>query len=260
MFNQNKMERLANNFIESDLEFEIDEDFEFEMGLSLHIDEFNARFALCFGFCVFVTSLCLGNMEYIVHLLQAPASGVKFMQLGPGEYFVTSIKVGLSVGLLTTSPLILMQLFIYFLPGLTKNEISLVRPILVGSTILFNVGLIFSYLFLLPAALQFFIAYGSNVVEPIWSFEQYFDFVSVLLFTSGLAFQIPVVQVVLGILGVVSSQKMFGGWKYAVLACVMISAILTPSTDPITQILMTAALLALYFGGSLIVLIIEKAR
>jgi len=259
MFNQNKMRDTSNNFVESDLDFKIDEEFELEMGLSLHIDEFNARFGLCFGFFIFITSLCLGNMEYVVHLLQAPASGVKFMQFGPGEYFITSIKVGLSVGVLVTSPLILMQLFIYLLPGLTKNEINAVLPILVGSTLLFNIGLIFSYLFLLPAALQFFIAYGSGVVEPIWSFEQYFDFVSVLLFTSGLAFQIPVVQVVLGVLGVVSSQKMFGGWKYAVLSCVLISAVLTPSTDPVTQILMAAALLALYLGGSIVVLIIERA-
>jgi sec-independent protein translocase protein TatC len=61
---------------------------------------------------------------------------------------------------------------------------------------------------LVPAALNFFISYGSEVVEPFWSFDQYFDFIAVLLFATGLSFQVPAVQVVLGLLGIVSGQKM----------------------------------------------------
>ena len=68
-------------------------------------------------------------------------------------------------------------------------------------------GLAFSYFFLVPAALNFFIAYGSEVVEPFWSFDQYFDFVAILLFATGLAFQVPAVQVVLGLLGIISVKQ-----------------------------------------------------
>ena len=70
-----------------------------------------------------------------------------------------------------------------------------------GSGVLFILGLTFSYFFLVPAALRFFISYGAEVVEPFWSFDQYFDFIAVLLFATGLAFQVPAVQVVLGLLG-----------------------------------------------------------
>ena len=123
----------------------------------------------------------------------------------------------------------------------------------------FNIeNVCFSYFFLVPAALKFFIAYGSDVVEPFWSFDQYFDFVAVLLFATGLAFQIPAVQVVLGLLGIVTGEKMLSAWKYVIVICTVVAAIITPSTDPITQILLSTALLSLYLGGSGFVILLKK--
>ena len=116
----------------------------------------------------------------------------------------------------------------------------------------------FSYFFLVPAALKFFIAYGSEIVEPFWSFDQYFDFIAVLIFTTGLAFQVPVVQIILGLLGIVSGKQMLSAWKYVVVLATTIAAVITPSTDPVTQLLMAGALLALYLGGSGLVILLKK--
>ena len=79
-----------------------------------------------------------------------------------------------------------------------------------------------------------------------------------LLFATGLSFQVPAVQVVLGLLGIVSGQKMLSYWKYVVVLCTVLAAIITPSTDPVTQILMSSALLALYLGGSGVVILLTK--
>ena len=113
-------------------------------------------------------------------------------------------------------------------------------------------------IFLVPAALKFFIAYGADIVEPFWSFNQYFDFVATLIFTTGLSFQIPVIQIVLGLLNIISGQTMLSAWKYVIVISTILAAIITPSTDPITQILLTIALLALYLGGAGIVTVINK--
>jgi sec-independent protein translocase protein TatC len=69
------------------------------------------------------------------------------------------------------------------------------------------------------------------------------------MFSTGLAFQIPIVQVLLGVLGIVSSKQMLSGWRYVVLGAAVLGAVLTPSTDPLTQSLLGGAVLALYFGG-----------
>ena len=79
-----------------------------------------------------------------------------------------------------------------------------------------------------------------------------------LLFSTGLTFQIPVIQLLLGSLGIVSSQKMISGWRYVILGAVVLGAILTPSTDPLTQSLLAGAILVLYFSGIGLVKLLGK--
>ncbi len=122
-------------------------------------------------------------------------------------------------------------------------------PVVLGSSVLFGAGLVFAYLLLIPAALRFFISYGADVVEQLWSIDKYFEFVLLLLFSTGLAFQIPIIQLLLGNLGIVSSEKMVAGWRFVIMGAVVLGAILTPSTDPLTQSLLAGAVLGLYFGG-----------
>jgi sec-independent protein translocase protein TatC len=229
-----------------------------EMALSEHIEEFSQRVVFCIIILVLATLVCFTDVREIVKVFQAPAIGVKFLQFSPGEYFFASFKIAAFCGILVSSPIVLYQILLYLIPGLTKNERDIILPVSLGSGILFFIGLLFSYFFLVPAALNFFISYGSDVVEPFWSFDQYFDFIAVLIFTTGLAFQVPVVQIILGFLGIVSGKKMLSAWKYIVVIATALAAVITPSTDPVTQILMASALLALYVGGSGIVLLLEK--
>ena len=229
-----------------------------EMALSEHIEEFSERLVFCLIFLLFATILCFVDIKEIVRIFQAPAIGVKFLQFAPGEYFFASVKIAVFCGILISSPLILYQLLLYLIPGLTKNERDVILPVSFGSGILFIVGLAFSYFLLVPAALRFFIAYGSEVVEPFWSFDQYFDFIAVLLFATGIAFQVPAVQVVLGLLGIVTGEKMLSVWKYVIVICTIVAAIITPSTDPVTQILLSVALLSLYLGGSGFIILLKK--
>ena len=141
---------------------------------------------------------------------------------------------------------------------MTKSERDIILPVTFGSCILFAVGLIFAYFFLVPAALKFFISYGADIIEPFWSFTQYFDFIAVLIFATGISFQIPVIQVILGLLGIVSGQRMLASWKYVVVIATILAAIITPSTDPITQIIMSVALLTLYLGGAGFVIFLDR--
>lgn len=229
-----------------------------EMTLSEHIEEFSQRLIFSLLLITFATIFCFTEIKDIVRLVQAPAIGIKFLQFAPGEYFFASVKIALFCGLLSSSPFLIYQIFLYVIPGLTTGERKIILPLVIGSGFLFVLGLIFSYFFLVPAALNFFIAYGSDVVEPFWSFDQYFNFVSVLIFATGLSFQVPILQFLLGFLGIVSGKKMLMSWKYILVITTILAAVITPSTDPITQILMASALFLLYLGGAGIVLLINK--
>lgn len=221
-----------------------------EMSLFDHLEELRQRIFYAIVAIVICIIGCFSSVNKIVALLEVPAQGVKFLQLAPGEYFFVSIKVAGYSGLLLASPFVLYQIIQFVLPGLTRRERKFVAPIVFGSSILFAAGLAFAYVALIPAALNFFINYGGDVVEQLWSIDRYFEFVLLLLFSTGIAFQIPVVQMLLGLVGIVSSKQMLSGWKFVLLGAVVLGAVLTPSTDPITQSLLAGAVLFLYFGGT----------
>jgi sec-independent protein translocase protein TatC len=231
---------------------------EVEMSIFDHLEELRQRiFYALIAVAVSVFG-CFLAVKPIVQLLELPAHGVKFLQLAPGEYFFVSVKVAGYSGLVLASPFILYQIIQFILPGLTRRERRLLIPVMLGSSVLFAAGLLFAYILLIPAALNFFISYGADVVEQLWSIDKYFEFVLLLLFSVGLAFQIPVIQLLLGALGIISSQKMLSGWRYVIIGSVVLGAILTPSTDPFTQSLLAGAVLGLYFGGIGLVKLVGK--
>ena len=222
---------------------------EVEMSLFEHLEELRQRLFYSLIAVAIAVVGCFLIVKPIVQLLEVPAGPVKFLQLAPGEYFFVSIEVAGYSGLLIATPFIFYQIALFVLPGLTRKERGLLGPVFFGSSFLFLGGLVFAYIALIPAALNFFVTYGADVVEQLWSIDKYFKFVLLLMFSTGLAFQIPIVQVLLGVLGIVSSKQMLSGWRYVVLGAAVLGAVLTPSTDPLTQSLLGGAVLALYFGG-----------
>jgi sec-independent protein translocase protein TatC len=235
-------DRLENDYLD-----ELPDDV--EMSLFDHLEELRMRIFYSLIAVFMGIIICFLFVKPIVQLLELPAKGAKFLQLAPGEYFFVTIQVAGYSGVLVASPFILYQIIQFVLPGLTRRERRLLGPIVLGSSILFVAGLVFSYIALIPAALNFFITYGDGVVDQMWSIDKYFKFVLLLLFSTGLAFQIPVIQGLLGLLGIVSSEQMYSGWRYVVLGAAILGAVLTPSTDPLTQSLLAGAVLGLYFGG-----------
>jgi sec-independent protein translocase protein TatC len=92
-----------------------------EMALSEHIEEFSQRLVFCVVTLVIATLFCFTVVKEIVRIFQAPAVGVKFLQFSPGEYFFASVKIAAFCGILFSSPLVLYQLLLYLIPGLTKK-------------------------------------------------------------------------------------------------------------------------------------------
>ncbi len=235
-----------------------DDSNDVEMSVFDHLEELRQRIfysLIAVGVCIVG---CFTQVKPIVKLLEVPAQGVKFLQLSPGEFFFVSIKTAGYAGLTLSAPFILYQIVAYVTPGLTRKEKRFIAPVMFGSSFLFLAGLAFSYFALIPAALNFFVSYGEDVVEQAWSIDKYFEFVLLLMFSTGLAFQIPIVQALLGFLGVVSSKQMLSAWRYVLVGAAILGAVITPSTDPLTQTLLGGAVLALYMGGVVLVKLLGK--
>lgn len=234
----------------------------FEMPIWDHLEELRERVLIAGLAATVAIGTCFCFSKELVVFLEAPVAdaGVRFLQLSPGEFFFTTLKTAGYSGLLVAAPTVLYEIIAYVVPGLTKSERTFLAPVVFGSSILFYFGLVFSYEILTPAALNFFVSYADGAVESLWSIDQYFEFVLVLMLSTGLSFQVPVIQVMLGQLGIVSSQQMFSLWRYVVVGSTVVAAVLTPSTDPFTQALLAIPLVGLYFGGAAAVRAIEARR
>lgn len=223
-----------------------------------HIEEIRQR---CFQSIFVIISFILISfleVKLIVQLLQKPVENIHFFQTSPSEYFLSTVKISIYTGIIFSIPIILSQIIFFLLPGLRIEEKRIILNLIISSVLLFLLGLLFSYFILIPAALTFFINYSSDVIEPLWSFDQYFNFILVLFFSTGIVFQIPIIQIILSFSKIISGNKMLKLWKYVFLISTILGAILTPSVDPLTQLLLSGAVFLLYLLGSFFVIFLTK--
>tara|TARA_B100000212_G_scaffold338002_1_gene313814 strand:+ start:332 stop:1093 length:762 start_codon:yes stop_codon:yes gene_type:complete len=244
----------------NDIDKKIDLDEDASMSFSEHLEELRSRILnsiYSILICIFVSLLVI---KPLIKFLEIPAKNIRLAQLAPGEFLFVAIKVAGYSGLIVALPYILYQLILFISPGLTTKEKSLLLPAFIGSGFLFLTGLIFSWWVLVPAAISFFIKFGADIVEPLWSIEKYFDFILLLMASTALAFQLPVLQFLLGSLGIISTEKMISNWRIVVLTSSILSAIITPSTDPLTMSLLSLSIVLLYFIGAGLTFLSESLR
>eukprot|EP00933_Yihiella_yeosuensis_P042004 TRINITY_DN3643_c5_g1_i1.p1 TRINITY_DN3643_c5_g1~~TRINITY_DN3643_c5_g1_i1.p1 ORF type:complete len:412 (+),score=87.51 TRINITY_DN3643_c5_g1_i1:86-1321(+) len=249
----------VSNFFFPDQE---DLDMDKSMPLEDHVKELRDGLIRAGAFTVGAVGICLFYYKELTTALEAPAQasgmGVKFVQLAPGEFFFVSVKVAIAIGLLIAFPYALFEASLYFAPALTRSERDVVGPTVLSSAVLFYGGALFAFSVLSPAALGFFLGYSQDVIESQFSIDQYFEFILSMGFATGIAFQVPVLQVLLGLLNVLKSEQLFSVWRYVIVGSAVVGAILTPSTDPVTQLLLSGALCALYFAGAGTLLVLGR--
>ena len=231
-----------------------------EMSFSDHLEELRKRILnsiYSILICIFFSFIII---KPLISFLEIPAEEIRLLQLSPGEFLFVAIKVAGYCGIIISLPYIIYQVILFISPGLTKQEKSFLIPAVVGSGLLFFLGLLFSWWLLVPAAISFFIKFGADIVEPIWSIERYFDFVLLLMASTALAFQLPVLQFILGSFGILTADKMISNWRLVVLSSAILSAIITPSTDPLTMSLLSFSIVFLFFIGVGLTYISESLR
>jgi sec-independent protein translocase protein TatC len=175
--------------------------------------------------------------------LEARPDG-ELQALEPGEEFGVLMRVGLFGGALLASPIILYHIWAFVAPALTKNEKKWVIPIVSSFFVLFSGGVLFGYA-LLPRALDALLGIFPNVANNLL-IGPYYSFVFRLLLAFGLTFQLPIFLFALAATGVVNSEQLARGRRWAVLLIVIGAAAVTPTGDPLTMAVLAVPLYLLY--------------
>lgn len=175
-----------------------------------------------------------------------------------GGAFFVALKVSFFAGLLGALPIILSQIWLFIAPGLYSNEKKMILPFVLGGSLMFFIGVMFSYYIVTPFGFQFLITFGSFLYTPMINIEDYIGFFTKIMFGFGLAFELPVFAYFLALLGLVTDRTLIDFFKYAVVIIFVVAAILTPP-DVITQFLMAVPLVLLYGLSILIVRMVNPA-
>ena len=240
-------------------------------GLISHLVELRQRLinSLIFLFLLFV--ICYYYSDYIYGFLVDPyakavdGDGIerRLIFTALQETFLTYLKVSFFAAFFITSPFILIQVWKFIAPGLYEHEKLAIMPYLILTPILFLLGVMLVYYFIMPLAIKFFLSFestGLTTTLPIQleaKVNEYLSLVMKLIFAFGLSFQLPVVLSLLARIGLVDSKFLSERRKYVVVIIFAAAAILTPP-DPITQIGLAIPLLILYELSIFSVKIIEK--
>ena len=218
-----------------------------------HLEELRKRLlvsivALLAGFLV-----CWGYADKIYGYLQAPLLKV----LPPGDKlaytrltapFILYMKVAFLAGIFLAAPVILLQLWLFIAPGLYKRERRLAAPFIIGATIFFVLGGYFGYRYLLPGMCGFFVETGKQFKQMI-TIDDYYSFSSTIILATGAVFETPILIFFLARLGIVTPAFLLQKFKYAVVLAFIISAIVTPTPDMMTQTSLALPMIGLYLIG-----------
>jgi sec-independent protein translocase protein TatC len=188
--------------------------------------------------------------------LSAAPEGDRPVTLGIGEPFTTTITVTLIFALILSLPVLLLQLYGFFMPAFEPKQRRRMLPVACSIPVLFAAGVAFGYMVVLPAALHFFQNFNSGEFNVLVQASQYYKFAATTLLAMGLLFQIPVAIFAVTRAGLITPKQLRSNRRYAVLACGLVAAVLPG--DAITMLLETLPLYLLFEFSVLIASISER--
>jgi len=191
---------------------------------------------------------------------QAGIEELPFRIFEPAAGFILMMQIALVAGLILAAPLIFMEMWLFIKPALEPHEKRYVFWLLPAATILFAGGVVFCY-FISPRAFGFFFHINQSMgVEVELTLQPYLYFLLRLLLVFGLAFELPLVLMFLGAVGIVRASGLLAWWRYAMVAIFIVAAVATPTTDPVTMLFMAGPLVFLYLLSIGLVRLVEKRR
>ncbi len=176
------------------------------------------------------------------------------------EPFFITLKIGAVLGLVLASPVIIYQIWAFLSPALYDRERRALIPALVIGLLLFLTGATLGWIFVVPRGLSVLLGYFPGTFNTLITYDSYFSFVAAITLGLGLAFELPLVMILLGVLGVVDARRYSAFRRFAVLLSAVAAAVLSPGGDVFLMLLFMVPLLVLYELGVLGTWLIDRRR
>lgn len=227
------------------------EDDEGNMSILRHLEELRTRIIRSLIAIAVGSAIAYFYIEDIMRYLTLPTGRLYYLQ--PAEAFFTYIKIAIFAGFLLALPVVFYQAWKFILPALTVRERTVIGILVPSSVLLFFAGLAFSFFLVLPAALQFFVGFSTENLQPMFTLHQYFDFVLAFILPFGAVFELPLLVIVFAKLGFISSKFLQSKQRIVIFLAFVVGAVISPTPDIFTQSMIAIPLILLYELSYLVV-------
>jgi len=236
-----------------------------EMSFIEHLEELRRRLIWSVAFVAAAFGLCWIGAGDLLEFAKAPIlaanPAVTLTLSRPQDIVSLNVKVTLVAAIFVSAPFVLAQAWLFIAPGLYPHERRHAVPFVLLASMLFLAGGAFGYFIAFPTALSFLLGWiVESHLTPIIDTVEYFDLFFMILVAFGLSFQIPAIVFVLSRIGLVDARFLVAKLKYAAFMCVVIAAVLTPTTDPGNMLLLAGPMLALYCAGIVVAWLFGRPR
>jgi sec-independent protein translocase protein TatC len=234
-----------------------------EMTFMDHLGELRKRLMLSvIGLLVgmFIAAFFVEYIMNIVLLSPAIQNHLKLQNLKPFGQPILYFKIIFIAGFVIAIPWLIYQLWKFVAPGLYQNEKKWVLSITFSATFSFLCGIVFSYFVMLPSMVNFAANFGSKSIDNIIDVNEYISFYTTMMLASGLVFELPILTFILTKIGLVNSRFLRKYWRHSIIVILVIAAIVTPTPDPVTQLVFAAPLIILYEISIWVAKIVEKNK
>lgn len=227
-----------------------------------HLDELRKKILVSAAAVSITTVAGYVYSDTLLRIVLRPirSEGISVYFFSPAEAFLVKLKVAFIVGLFLASPVILNQLWVFISPAFYKHEKKIVSWITCAASFLFLCGILFGFYAAIPVALKFLIGMQTEFLKPMISVTHYVDFVFGLLLAFGVAFNLPLFVIALGSLGVLNTRVLNHYQRHAIVLIFIIAAVLTPSPDVASQVLLAVPLIILFELSVLGVFLVERGK
>ena len=216
-----------------------------EMSIWDHLNELRRRLFSAVIALVITTAISFLAANFFIQVLTEPVGGLINLQaITMTENVGVFMRVALLGGVILGMPVIVYELLLFILPGLTPKEKRWIYVAVPSASLLFLTGVLFSFYIMLPRAIPFLLGFLNVPTTP--RISDYIDFVTNLMFWIGVSFETPLIIFVLAKFKVVSASQLLRYWRYAVVVIAIIAAVVTPTVDPINMSLLMIPLMGLY--------------
>ncbi len=224
-----------------------------------HFTELRKRLLVVIVALLVTTSASFAISQKLAEWLALPIGGLDAMSaIEVTENVSAFMRISLLSGLVLAMPFIVYEVLAFIMPGLKPRERKWIWLVIPTATLFFAGGVAFAYFVMLPTALPFLLSFMGIETSPRPG--NYFGFVLNLMFWVGVSFEMPLVVFVLARLGIVNVRGLLKQWRVAVIASAVLSALITPTPDPVNMGLMMIPLLGLYLLSILFAVFAGRQR